>query len=309
MTPKAKILGDYIVKNPGKVVLMTTRQIANTCGISEATVVRFAMGMGYAGYSDLQHSLRDLVGTGNLNTGFTLPDRPDQKDEKIIGTELERVEVNGQTDDQRHRIDMQEQRLNLLQRVVLEELNQLRFFYETINVKTMNEFIEHIIKSSVIYITGSRISYTSAYYMGWSLTKVRQGIHIFKGSDSTSIDALSAAPEGSLVVMVATARYPNELIKLSKLIKRLGHTLLVLTDSDVSPVIPFANISLVVPIKSTPLMEDISIPFTGNSSNMLFAIKYIVQKVAAGEGEQLKNHQQKVEQVYRENDIMFNLQL
>ncbi|MBF0233324.1 MAG: MurR/RpiR family transcriptional regulator [Desulfamplus sp.] len=269
LTPKARILGDYIVQNPGKVVLMTTRQLARACGISEATVVRFAMGMGYDGYGDLQQALKDLV-----NTGLALPDRSETNE------------------------IMEESGLNRLHRVILEELGELRSLYETINISGLNEFIKNIISSPVVYVLSSRISYTSAYYMGWSLTKIRKGIHILKGSDSTSIDTLSAAPEGSLVVLIATTRYPNELLKLSKLIKRLGHRLLVLTDSPNSPLTPFATLSLEVPMRA--------IPFTGNPSNMLCVIKYIVQEVAAGQGDQLKDHQQHIEQIYLENDIMFN---
>lgn len=270
LTPKGRILGDYIVQNPGKVVLMTTRQLAQTCGISEATVVRFAMGVGYSGYGELQQALKDFV-----STGLTLPDRSETNE------------------------IMEESGLNRLHRVIFEELSELRFFYETININTMNEFINSIIASPVVYFIGSRISYTSAYYMGWSLTKIRKGIHTLKGSDSTSIDTLSAAPEGSLVVLIATTRYPNELIKLSKLIQRLGHRLLVLTDSPTSPVVQFADLSLIVPMQA--------VPFIGNPSNMLCVIKYIVQEIAAGQGEDLKEHQQNVEQIYLENDILFNL--
>lgn len=271
LTPKARILGEYIVKNPGKTVFMTTKQLAEECGISEATVVRFANGVGYSGYGDLQQALKDFV-----NTGLALPDRIDIN------------EIKG------------EPGVDRLHRVIFEELSELRLLYEMIDVKTMNDIVNKIVASPVVYVTGSRISYAFAYYMGWAMTKVRKGVHIVKGSDSTAIDTLSNAPDGSLVVMVATTRYPNELIKLSKLIQRVGHTLLVLTDSTISPVIQFADLSLVVPLKSIPLI--------GNPSNMLCVIKYIIQEVAAGQGDQLKTHQQRVEQLYLENDILFNLQ-
>ncbi|WP_245809268.1 MurR/RpiR family transcriptional regulator [Desulfamplus magnetovallimortis] len=270
LTPKAKILGKYIVQNPGKVVLMTTKQLAEACGTSEATVVRFANGVGYKGYGDLQQSLKDFV-----STGVNLPDRSDM--EKM----------------------RQEPGIDRLHRVVFEELSELRLLYEMIDVNIMNDFVSQMIASHDIYIVGSRISYAFAYYMGWAMTKVRKGISILKGSDSTAIDTLSNAPDDSLVVLVATTRYPNELIKISKLTRRLGHKLLVITDSSTSPVIQFADLALVVPLKS--------VPFIGTPSNMLCVIKYIVQEVAAGQGEMLKIHQERVEQIYLENDLLFNI--
>ena len=94
-------------------------------------------------------------------------------------------------------------------------------------------------------------------------------------------------------------RYPNELINLSKVIRHCGHTLLALTDSNISPVIPFAHLSLVVPSKS--------IPFIGNVSGMLSVIQYMVQELASRKGEDLKQYQDQLEQVYLQNDILFNL--
>lgn len=269
LTPKAQTLGNYIMQNPAKVVFMTTKELAETCAVSEATVVRFVASIGYQGYSDFQQALKDFI-----NTGMSLPERADMKGIKEPG-------------------------LDRLHRGVLEELNNLKHMYETIDVETMNQFVTYLDESDNIFVTGSRLSYTFAYYLGWSLTKIRKGVHIFNGSDSTTIDFLTNAPPNSLVILTAATRYPNELIKLSKLVRRLGHTLLVLTDAAISPVIPFANLSLVVPSRS--------IPFIGNVSNMLCVIQYMVQELASRRGEDLQKHQEQLEQVYMENDILFNL--
>ena len=269
LTPKAQTLGNYIMQNPSKVVFMTTKELAETCEVSEATVVRFVASIGYHGYSEFQQALKDFV-----NTGMSLPERVNMKGIKEPG-------------------------LDRLHRGILEELNNLKYMYETIDVEKMNQFVEYLNERENVFVTGSRLSYTFAYYLGWSLTKIRKGIHILKGSDSTAIDFLTNAPENSLVILTAATRYPNELIKLSKLVRRLGHTLLVLTDSSISPVIQFANLSLVVPSRS--------IPFIGNVSNMLCVIQYIVQELASRKGESLQKHQEQLEQVYMENDILFNL--
>jgi len=269
LTPKAQTLGNYIMQNPAKVVFMTTKELAETCGVSEATVVRFVASIGYQGYSDFQQALKDFI-----NTGMSLPERVDMKGIKEPG-------------------------LDRLHRGVLEELNNLKHMYETIDVETMNRFVTYLDESENVFVTGSRLSYTFAYYLGWSLTKIRKGIHIFNGSDSTTIDFLTNAPPNSLVILTAATRYPNELIKLSKLVRRLGHTLLVLTDASISPVIPFANLSLVVPSRS--------IPFIGNVSNMLCVSQYMVQELASRRGDNLQKHQEQLEQVYMENDILFNL--
>ncbi len=269
LTPKAQTLGNYIMQNPSKAVFMTTKELAEACGLSEATVVRFVSTLGYHGYSEFQEALKDFV-----NTGLSLPERAAIKGIEEPGT-------------------------SRLHRGIMEELNNLKYLYENINVETMNQFVDHLNKNNDVYVIGSRLSYTYAYYLGWSLTKIRQRIHILKGSDSTCMDTLTNAQPNSLVIIAAATRYPNELIKLSKMVRRSSHTLLTMTDSSICPIIQFADISLVVPSRS--------IPFIGNVSGILATIQYIVQELASRRGKDLNEYQEQLEQVYLENDILFNL--
>lgn len=269
LTPKAQVLGNYIMRYPKKAVFMTTKELANACDISEATVVRFVSTLGYDGYSDFQNALKDFV-----NSGLSLPERADIKRIKEPGTDR-------------------------LYQGIMEELGNLQHLYEHISMETLNEFVEEFKKAHTIYVVGSRLSYTFAYYLGWSLTKLRKGVHILKGSDTTSFDLLANANCESLVILVTTTRYPNEMIKLARMIRRSSHRLLTMTDSGICPVVGFADNSLVVPCRS--------IPFIGNLSGMLSVIQYMVQELAGQLDGDLETYQKQLEQVYLENDIWFNI--
>jgi DNA-binding MurR/RpiR family transcriptional regulator len=269
LTPIGKLLGSYIIQNPRKAVFMTTKELSEACGVSEATVVRFVGQLGYGGYGEFLQALRDFV-----DSGLSLPDRVDLPGMKGPGTDL-------------------------LHRVVFEEMNNLRQFYEGIDMAILAKIVVQLQESPAIYLIGSRVSYTFAYYMGWSLTKVRRGVHILKGSDSTAIDWLTNAPDNSLVTIITTSRYPNELIKLGKAARRLQHHLLVITDNRLCPVIPFAHLSLVVPSRSIPLI--------GYPSTISCIINYLVLELVNRQDPQLNAHQERLEQMYLENDILFNM--
>jgi DNA-binding MurR/RpiR family transcriptional regulator len=269
LTPKGKILGSYIIQNPRKAVFMTTRELSEACGVSEATVVRFVGQLGYSGYGEFLQVLRDFV-----DSGLSLPDRMDLPGIKGPGSDL-------------------------LHRVIFEEMNNLRQFYETIDMEVLSRIVEKIQDSATVYVIGSRVSYTFAHYLGWSLTKVRRGVHILKGSDSTAIDWLTNAPDDSLVVIITTSRYPNELIKLGKVARRLQHNLLVITDNTLCPLIPFAHLSLVVPSRSIPLI--------GYPTTIFCIINYLMLELVNRQHPQLKEYQEKLEQMYLENDVLFNM--
>ena len=269
LTPKARILGNYILEHPRKAIFMTTKELAQTCRVSEATVVRFVSRLGYKGYGAFQQALRDVV-----DTELTMLDL----------TDLSSIHAPG---------------ADRLGRVVFEEMENLKLFLETVDMEALEKIVDLLETPHSIYVIGSRLSFTFAYYLGWSLTKIRRNVHILKGSDSTTIDWLTIASPESLVVIIATTRYPNELIRLGKMVRRLGQTLIVIVDSSVCPLIQFAHQSLIAPSKS--------IPFIGNPTTISCIINYLVLELASRNGVRLKDHQEKLEQIYRENDILFNL--
>lgn len=269
LTPKGRILGDYVVTNPRKAVFMTTKELAETCKVSEATVVRFVSQLGYDSYGSFLQALREFV-----DTSMTLPDR---------------VGMPG----------LREPGANLLQRVMYDEMSNLQELYDKIDTSSVEAIVTELRNDSTIYIIGSRLSYTFAYYLGWSLTKIRKGVQILKGSDSTAIDRLTTAEENCLVIIIATSRYPNELIKLGKLARRLKHRLIVIADSSLCPLLQFAHTSLVIPSQSIPII--------GHPSGISCIINYLVLALTNRQEKRVKDHQEKLEQIYLENDLLFNL--
>jgi DNA-binding MurR/RpiR family transcriptional regulator len=269
LTPKGRILGEYIIAQPRKAVFMTTKELAEACDVSEATVVRFVAGIGYDRYSDLQQALRDFV-----DTELTLLDRLDFADMQAPGAVRFR-------------------------RTVSEEIDNLQQLYNSLDVEIMDTVVDVLNRRVPVHVIGSRLSYTMAYYMGWAMTKVRDNIRIMTGSDRTTIDWLTIAPADSVTVIVATSRYPNELIRLGKLVKRLGQTLVVITDSATCPVLQFADYHLIAASKH--------IPYLGSPTSMSCLINFLVHELASRQGDALKRHQAKLEQSYWENDVLFNV--
>jgi len=269
LTPKGRVIADQVIKYPRKVIFMTTKELSEACKVSEATVVRFVSQVGYATYTEFKQSLRDYV-----DTELTLLDRIDIADLEVPGGER-------------------------LRRVIFEEMDNLKQLYETLDTKALSRLIDLLQNSTAVYVIGSRLSYTFAYYMGWSLTKLRKNIHIMKGSDSTTLDRLTMAPPDSLVVIIATSRYPNELIKIGKFAARLGCNLVTIADSARCPLAQFSHETITAPSRY--------IPFIGNLSAISCLINYISLELASRMEEDIKTHQKNLEQGYLENDIFFNV--
>lgn len=269
LTPKGAVLADYVAANPREAVFMSTRALARACGVSEATVVRFVAQLDYDGYTEFIQALRDYI-----DAEMTL---------------LERVDLT----------DMSEPESQRLGRVVLQEIDNLKALYESLDAEAIGRVADLILDRPEIHVVGSRLSQVFAHYMGWSLTKIRGGVRILSGSDSTTIDWLTIAPDNCLVILFAASRYPNELIRTAKLVRRLGHALVVISDSALSPLNPFGDISLVVPSRHFPIM--------GSPSAFACLVNCLIVEIFSRGGEKLRRHQEKLETAYREQDILFNL--
>ena len=58
-----KLISNYILENYDKAAYMTASKLGATVKVSESTVVRYAIELGFDGYPDFQHSLQEIVRT------------------------------------------------------------------------------------------------------------------------------------------------------------------------------------------------------------------------------------------------------
>ena len=268
LTAKGKLLARFVLSSPDKAVFMTTRQLAAASGTSEATVIRFVRQLGFKSYALFISAIRELI-----DRELTLVERRKLK-QTIKGTDDEELT---------HLIDQDIGNIIAMQKELdLEKVKQIR----------------NVLKNTPkIFTIGARLSYSSAHYLGWTLAKIRPDVTILNGSDRTAIDEMIFAPKGSVVIIVATSRYPNELIRMGKIARRHHFEQILITDSTACPLVPFSDYILVAP--------QASIAYLGNPVSIISLIHYLIHSLATEMGDEIKHHQDQLEQSYMENDVWF----
>lgn len=78
-----KQIADWIFENPGKIISLSIVDLAEQCGCSEATIVRFSKRLGLSGYQELKISLASEGGGLPINSCITTDDSPFEIYEKI----------------------------------------------------------------------------------------------------------------------------------------------------------------------------------------------------------------------------------
>ena len=269
LAAKGKLLAEFVLSHPEKAVFMTTRQLAAAVGTSEATVVRFVRQLGFESYALFISTLRDMI-----DRELTLMERG-----------ALRHPVQGGED-------------KMLDRLVGQDIQTITAMQKHLNAEEVKKVRQAMKEASHIFVLGSRLSYSSAHYLGWTLGKIRTGVTILNGSDSTSMDRMTFAPPGALVVVIATSRYPNELIRLGRIAHRQEMKQVLITDSPSCPLAQFSDYVLIAPQKS--------IPFLGSPVSLISLIHYLLHTLAGEMGDSLKTHQERLEKAYMENDVWFN---
>lgn len=274
LTATGRKLAEFVLAKPERAVFMTTRQLAAAVETSEATVVRFVRQLKYPSYALFIDALKKMI-----DTRLTLIDRG-RISNPVLSGKLVRSEDK------------------IFDRMINEDIENIREMSKRIDFSEIKKIRKILKDSKEVHIIGSRLSYAPAYYMAWTLAKVRKNVNIFKGSDRTTIDRLIFSPKKTAVVLIATSRYPNELVRMGKIAKRYKYKLILLTDSASCPLTQFSDHVLIAPSKT--------IPFLGNPTSLISLINYIVHTLATEVGSAINEHQEKLEQAYLENDILFN---
>ena len=96
-------IAQYILESYDKAAFMTANVLGKTVGISESTVVRFAVELGYDGYPSMQKALQELV-VNRLTAAQRIEvtnDRIGDQNvlDKVLQSDMEKLRQTGETVD------------------------------------------------------------------------------------------------------------------------------------------------------------------------------------------------------------------
>ena len=71
-----KKIADFLIKNPSGILPLSITELAEKCGGSEATIVRFAKRLGFDGYQQLKIAIAQENHASPVNENITALDTP-----------------------------------------------------------------------------------------------------------------------------------------------------------------------------------------------------------------------------------------
>lgn len=227
LTPKGKIVAHYIASNPRYASFASASELAEHTQVNVATVVRFAQGLGFAGWPEFQLNLRHRY-LGTLLPSGVLRDH----DEPQPGAPIERA--------------------------LRRDIENLQAAVDSIDVDKVQEVAGLIaaaprtlvIASGSFAAPGLILSHLG-HFMGYD-------IHLESRGPVNVVAALSNFGPGDCVITMSFWRVLKDAMLATAYCKRQGITTITITDSLFSEQAQLADHALVVPTESVSFFQSMT---------------------------------------------------
>lgn len=207
-----KIISDYILKNYDKAAYMTASKLGTTVNVSESTVVRYAIELGFDGYPEFQHALQEIVRT------------------KL--TSFQRMEVtNNLIGDG-----------DVLTKVLMSDIDKIKRTVEEIDRDAFNAAVNNLVGAKSIYIIGIGSASVLARALNLSLRMIFDNVKFIVASSASDIyEQIISIGKGDVMVAISFPRYSKKVVNAVAFAKKSGATVIALTDSAASPIAGLAD--------------------------------------------------------------------
>lgn len=245
---------------------MTASKLGATVKVSESTVVRYAIELGFDGYPEFQHSLQEIVRT------------------KL--TSFQRMEVtNNLIGDG-----------DALTKVLMSDIDKIKRTVEDIDHEAFEAAVNSIVGAKNIYIIGIGSASVLASALNINLRMIFDNVRFIVASSATEIyEQIISIGEGDVMVAISFPRYSKKVVSAVNLAKKSGADVIALTDSAASPIASLADQNLFARSDMASFADSLVAP--------LSVINALVVEVSRRKQDELTVRLRQLEQIWEEYNV------
>ncbi|HAZ91370.1 MAG TPA: hypothetical protein DCX21_05275 [Eubacterium sp.] len=206
-----KKLSEYILNNMEEAAYLTALKLGEKVGVSESTVIRYVMRMGYSGYPEFQEKLAQAVV------------------EKHKSRALSDIETNSPIEQVSH-----------------YELNRLEYMYNNIDESALDNTASIIDEAKHVYVLGVKESMSVATYLADGLARTGKDVVLIT---CDIMDKLYRIKEGDILFVISFPEYSFSVLKAMEYANTKQVPIIALTDDASSPVSLYSACVLIAPTK------------------------------------------------------------
>ena len=211
-----KRLGHYLQTDSSALLLSNVGDLARAVGVSKATVVRFAKSLGYKGFPELRRDIQQ-----EMRRKLRAADRMEETFAELDNNE------------------------NIFAKLIKRDIQLLEETLQAAAFPDFHKAVEIILRSRKVFLIGLNASMALAYLLHFRLVRVRKEAHwIFLTGGTSLLEQLAFMEAGDMLIAIDFLQVPREVQTALQHAKRVGATILGITDFPTSPIARAADVCL-----------------------------------------------------------------
>ena len=233
LSKRQKLIAEYIINHYDKAAYMTASRLGDTVGVSESTVVRFAVEIGYDGYPELQKAMQEMIR------------------DKLTSVQ---------------RIDVAHDRINsedILTSVLNQDIKLIKKTIEENNSESFERSVDYLLEARKIYIFAVKSSFALARFLGYYLELIFGNVKIIETtSKSEMYEQLFRTGENDVMIGISFPRYSSSTMEAVQFASQQGAKVIAITDSMSSPVTKIADCVLIAKSDMASVVDSLVAPLS-----------------------------------------------
>ncbi len=233
MSKGKKNIATYICDHYEQAVFMTAAELGKIVGISESTVVRFAMSLGYEGYPEFQKALASWVGDkfGSV-----------EKVGRRFGKSSEG---------------------EILQAILTSDISNIQHTINNIDVAAFKTAVDIILKARTVYIVGLRSCEPLADFLHFYLNMIRgNNVLIRTTSVSEMFEQMIRIGDRDCIIGISFPRYSMRTLKCMEFANDRNAKVITITDSVHSPMNLYSSCNILAKSEMASIVDSLVAPLS-----------------------------------------------
>ncbi len=269
MSKSHKRIAGYIKSSGEIAAYLTATKLGAAIGVSESTVVRFALEMGFSGYPEFQSELQQ-----SLRSKLTAVQRIDVADNML-------------TDG------------NVASGILTADMNNIKESLANLDAFSFNEAVDTICNAKNIFIIGIRSSSMLADFLNHYLCYMFGNVKLlFSNSTNELFEQIFRISKGDVLVAISFPRYSSRTKLAAEFAKKKGASVIAITDSDSSPIASYADSKLYAKSDMASFVDSLVAP--------LSIINALIAAIGRKKKDTIKETFDDLEKIWEEYDVYEN---
>ena len=269
MSKGQKAISAFIYDHYDQAVFMTAAKLGETVGVSESTVVRYAMFIGYNGYPEFQRDLEDWV------------------QNKINSVQKIGAKYGKSTQSE------------ILTSVLEADIEKLQDTIHNMDPVAFETAVDIILEARTIYVMGVRSCEPLADFLHFYLNMVRGNVVLLKTTSmSETFEQMLRIDEQDAMIGISFPRYSMRTLKAMEFANDRNAKVITITDSVHSPMNLYSSCNLLARSDMVSIVDSLVAP--------LSVINALVVAICLTRPEEVKKSLKDLEEAWNNYQVYLN---